>query len=120
MQVTITNLTTGQIFLSTHYVTLGAAGSTTASVVVTRSLSDLDRDTQLKALVIAGSVSLAFAKTAADAVEIGYEKLPVYTNITRPAANTMTDGTMIWNSDDLAPNFSSLSNRWFDAVGNIT
>lgn len=43
--------------------------------------------------------------------------LGVYTNATRPAAPEV--GTMIWNTNDNAPNFSDGS-TWRDAAGNIT
>lgn len=43
----------------------------------------------------------------------------VYSNATRPAANTFTAGMMIWNTDDNAPNFSD-GTDWRDAAGNIT
>lgn len=42
-----------------------------------------------------------------------------YTNANRPAANTFPAGSMIWNSDDVAPNFSDGAN-WFDAAGGAT
>ena len=44
---------------------------------------------------------------------------PVYTNATRPAASSVDEGGMIYNSDDNAPNFSDGTN-WRDAAGNIT
>jgi hypothetical protein len=43
----------------------------------------------------------------------------VYSNATRPAANTFTAGMQIWNTDDNAPNFSDGTN-WRDAAGLVT
>jgi hypothetical protein len=43
----------------------------------------------------------------------------VYNNASRPDASTIQEGSMIWNSDDKAPNFSDGTN-WRDAVGNLT
>lgn len=46
-------------------------------------------------------------------------QLPVYTDGTRPAANTLTAGSSIWNSSDNAPNYSDGTN-WRDAAGAVT
>ncbi len=116
MIVTITNVSSGQVFLSTHYVTLAPA----ATVQVVRTAADIDADVQLKALVLAGSVTLSFTEEASDAVVVGFgAKVLEYTDATRPAATTMPSGTMIWNTSDSAPNFSDGTN-WRDASGNLT
>ncbi len=49
----------------------------------------------------------------------GSLQLPVYTDGTRPAANTVTAGTMIFNSSDNFPNVSDGAN-WRDMSGGIT
>lgn len=43
----------------------------------------------------------------------------LYTNATRPAANTVPASSSIWNTDDNAMNWSDGVN-WRDALGNIT
>jgi len=43
----------------------------------------------------------------------------VYTDATRPAASTFLPGTGIWNTDDLAWNFST-GTDWVDALGVLT
>ena len=115
MLVTITNISSGQVFISTHYVTLEAGGS----IQVRRTLSDLDKDEQLKSLVTANSVTLAYTAETNDAVQVGYEKNMVFTNSSRPLATAVKSGTMIFNSTDEAPNFSDGTN-WRDAAGNLT
>ena len=45
--------------------------------------------------------------------------LTSYTNLTRPAANTLPAGSSIWNTDDNAPNFSD-GTVWRDAMGTQT
>jgi pentose-5-phosphate-3-epimerase len=45
--------------------------------------------------------------------------MKTYTNSNRPSASSLAAGTMIYNTDDHAPNFSDGTN-WRDAVGNIT
>lgn len=46
----------------------------------------------------------------------------VYSNATRPAANSVGQGKMIWNSDDKAPNWAGgpADNNWYDASGDVT
>jgi hypothetical protein len=43
-----------------------------------------------------------------------------FPNTSRPDASTYPKGTMIWNDDDDAPNWSDGSGTWRDAEGNIT
>lgn len=45
--------------------------------------------------------------------------IQVYSNATRPDASNVPAGHMIWNSDDLAPNFSD-GTEWRDAFGAST
>jgi hypothetical protein len=45
--------------------------------------------------------------------------LPVYNNATRGEASAMFAGTVIWNTDDNAPNWSD-GEYWRDSRGNIT
>jgi hypothetical protein len=43
----------------------------------------------------------------------------IFTNANRSAATGFPSGTLVWNSDDNAPNFSD-GVDWRDAVGNLT
>lgn len=43
----------------------------------------------------------------------------VFTNASRPAANTFTAGMQIWNTDDNAPNWSD-GTAWRDGAGLVT
>jgi hypothetical protein len=112
MIVRITNISADQQFIATHYTTLEPS----AYIDVVRTLGELDRDVQLKGLVMTSKVTLGFTKEAGDDVAIGYEKMPIYTNITRPLATLFPVGTMIFNSDDAAPNFSDGA-QWLSAAG---
>jgi hypothetical protein len=52
----------------------------------------------------------------------GLVPTPVYSDVTRPAANTVPAGTQIFNTDEGAngaPNWSN-GTSWVDAVGNLT
>jgi len=58
VSVVITNLSASPVSLSDLYVTLGATGSATEAVTITRSVSELDSMNALKELVSAGTVSV--------------------------------------------------------------
>lgn len=63
MKVTITNLSsTTPVYVGSLYTTLAPS----ASIQVTRTMSQLDADTSLKALVVAGSVGLAYIDDPGD------------------------------------------------------
>ena len=49
-----------------------------------------------------------------------FTKPEIYTNIGRPSSLGYPQGIMIWNSDDMAPNFSDGTGNWRDSSGNIT
>jgi hypothetical protein len=46
-------------------------------------------------------------------------RLKTYTDATRPAANTLPAGSLIYNTDDTAPNYSD-GTDWRDAMGTVT
>jgi hypothetical protein len=71
MLVTITNLASTPTFISMLYKSLAASGATGDAITVSKSYSELDQESTLKALVAAGTVSLSFAAEANDAVDIG-------------------------------------------------
>jgi hypothetical protein len=58
VSVVITNLTASPVALTELYATLGAAGSSTASLTIDRSVAQLDSMNALKALLDAGTVSV--------------------------------------------------------------
>jgi hypothetical protein len=62
-----------------------------------------------------GQIPVALGMTSLNATV----ELPVFTNASRPAANTFPVGGLIYNSDDFAPNVSDGTN-WRDMVGVIT
>ena len=52
-------------------------------------------------------------------LEAGAGMPAVYSNTTRPPANTVPVGRMIFNTDDDAPNWSN-GTDWLDASGHLT
>lgn len=116
MLVKITNIGSVQIHLSAYGTVLDPSGE----LETRRTMADIVGDDSLKALVVAGSVSLAFTKEAGDDVVGGFaDTPPSYTNATRPAPATVPAFTFIFNTDDAAPNWSDGA-AWRDAAGTIT
>ena len=116
MLVTITNIATVQVFVSTIYTTIEVSGSVTMS----RTLADMDRDLQLKQLVVDGLVSLTYSKEATDINVSGWSNVAhTYSNLTRPLPTAVPAKTYIYNSDDNAFNVSDGTN-WRDMAGNLT
>jgi len=115
MQVTFTNASTEDIFLSLLYKTLAPG----ASVTVSKSRSELDMEQPLKALVQAGDIVLSFAVEDGDDAALGTEPWPPFTDITRPLAADWPLFGAIWNTDDNALNWTDGTN-WRDAAGVIT
>lgn len=120
MKVTFTNTTSSPIFVSLLYKELGASGSGTESVTVSKSLSELDQEQGLKERIENGDITLSFETEAGDAAAVGaQESLPSFSDVTRPAPGDWPTFSMIWNTDDNAPNFTDGTN-WRDAAGTIT
>ena len=116
MQVTFTNASGSAVYLSAIYSQL-AAGQ---SVTTRRTQSQLEAEQQLKAYVQAGTITLSFALETGDSAALGSAvSLPSYTNITRPAANTVPTFSCIWSVDDNATIWSD-GIQWRDNDGNIT
>jgi hypothetical protein len=69
VSVLITNLSAAPVALDDLYVTLGAAGSATEALTISRSVSELDSMNNLKSLVDAGTVS-AVPTASADNVDL--------------------------------------------------
>jgi hypothetical protein len=120
MLVTFTNTTSSPIFISLLYKQLGATGSADASVTVSKTLSELDQEQSLKALVESGDVTLSFASESGDSAAMGaQESMASFDDAGRPAASAWPLFSPIWNTDDNAPNWSDGTN-WRDAAGTIT
>lgn len=69
VSVVITNLTTAPLTINELYTKLGAAGSTTASVTISRSVAQLDRMEETKAKLFAGQISIV-PTTSSDNVDL--------------------------------------------------
>lgn len=113
MIVTITNVHSDKVYISCLYTSLDVGQSVNWDV----SQSQLDAESQLNQLVVDGYLTMSFAGGGS------YPEIPdptvTYSNTTRPAATSVAAGTMIFNTDDNAPNFSDGTN-WRDADGVIT
>jgi hypothetical protein len=117
VQVTFTNTTAGDIYLSAIYMTVAALSSVTTH----RTRSQLDAEQQLKAYVQAGEITLSFVMETGDLAGLGSSAPPLtsYTNALRPAANLVPAFTAIWNSDDAAENWTD-GVAWRDNNGVLT
>lgn len=76
VSVVITNLTAAPLHINELYVTLGAAGSATASDTISRSVAQLDSMNETKTLLAAGSISLVATESSdnADLISIPLEQ----------------------------------------------
>jgi hypothetical protein len=116
MIVTITNASSSQVHIPAYGKVLEPGGT----VQTSRSMADIDGDGSLKALVVAGDVTLAFTAEAGDDIVAGFGMVPAqYNNAGRPAAGDVPAFTFIWNTDDNAPNWSD-GTAWRDAAGVVT
>ena len=115
MQVTITNADTKKVYVSMLWGSIDVGKSQTVS----RTQAQLDAETQLKDLVVAGTVTLTFLAEASDAGVQGPVQLPSYTDANRPAPEDMPSGATIFNSADLKTNISD-GTDWKDPAGATT
>jgi len=117
MLVTITNVSTSQQAISCAYKTLEVG----ESITISRVFSEIDREIQLKQLVVDGHVTMGFVLDPTDSISPGFPPAAQsYTNATRPSAVGMPLGMMIWNAEDNAPNFADGLGNWVDPDGQIT
>jgi hypothetical protein len=88
VSVVITNLTASPVNISELYTKLGAAGSTTAAVTISRSVAELDSMNETKALLDAGTVSVVATQSAnnEDILSIALEQHGVSTPMSVAAA----------------------------------
>jgi len=119
-------LMTAQYAAELESLVAGTVASVTGTLPI-QSSGGLNPDISILASspVQAGSMSAAQAAQLAGLVA-GTAFLAMYTNITRPPANSPIIGAVpgvkagvIWNSSDNQPNFSDGLN-WYDAAGNLT
>lgn len=116
MLVTITNASTTPVFLSQFYKILLPS----VALQVRRTRSDLEADTILKQLVVAGTITLAFTEEVGDDAAVGLDSaLKSYSDGTRPAASTVPTFSAIWNTSDNAPNWSD-GTAWRSGAGVVT
>lgn len=121
MQITFTNTTPKQVFVSAFYKTLEPAGTDGDAVTTSMSASQYDGEQLLKSMVEDGTLTITFlGSDPGDSTSIpGYSAGPAYDNATRPSPTVVPLFTSIWNTDDDAPNYSDGTN-WRDAAGIIT
>jgi hypothetical protein len=122
MQVTFTNASGDDLFLSQLYRNLAAGESLTTS----RTPLDIDGDQALKALIEAGDITISAVTEAGDTIYFAriagsdaLVPLAVYDDAGRPDPTAVPAGTAIFNSDDGFPNYSDGTN-WVDAAGVTT
>jgi hypothetical protein len=116
MDVTFTNVSSEQLFLPGPNLDLLPAGT----AVATMTTADMDGAERIKELITDGKITAAFVKGPNDDIAVGFPPVPpVFTNGTRPNANTIPVGSSIWNSDDDAHNWSN-GTGYFDGVGTGT
>ena len=90
-------------------------GATNITIINCSGNINANSNTGLVLINCTGTIVGAdFATIVSTVVKVG-----VYANATRPAASSLKLGTQIWNSDDLAPNWSDGTN-WRDAAGVVT
>lgn len=122
MQVTFTNAGSEEIYISQLYKSIPAGGSVGP---VSRTPGDINNDQRLKALIAAGTITVAIVAETGDAVRAetldadAYQALPVHTNANRPLATAVPVGTLIHNTNDNAPNVSDGA-AWRDMAGVVT
>jgi len=92
VSVVITNLTASAVKINELYVSLGAAGSSTASVTVERSVAQLDSMSELKSLLDAGTVSVSATQSASneDILSIALEQHGVVAGVSVNAVAVVT------------------------------
>ena len=116
MDVTITNVSSEQLFLPGPNVDLSINEAATISMTT----GDLESNTVLRDLITQGKVTVSVARDTDADVTHGFGHVPQnFTNATRPAPAAVPLFTWIFNTDDAAPNWSDGTN-WRDATGVIT
>lgn len=96
VSVLITNTTSSPLALPELYVTLGAVGSSTDSITITRSVAELDSMNALKALLDDGDVTVVPTQSSdnIDMLSIALEQHLVETGIDVNAITKVTTGVV--------------------------
>ena len=115
MLVTITNTDTDDVYVSMLYNSLDAGEAQT----VRRTSAQLDAEYQLADLVAESKVEVSFVSEPTDGIIGAPGLLPSYSEEELPDPSTLTQGTVVWNSDDMAPIYAS-AEGWRDAAGTLT
>lgn len=97
----------GGVMFATGNAIIDTAAAKARSMHINRGSNEVELGS-----IMTSAVQLAQATTV-------MASLPVYSNATRPAANSVTPGFMIFNSSDAAPNISD-GTDWRDMNGVIT
>lgn len=98
MQVTITNATSTQRFVSMLYKTLEANGTTGDSVTVSKSVAEMSQERQFLIDVENGDLTLSFVVEAGDSAVIGHPSTleSFATAAALPAASARPLFTTVW------------------------
>jgi hypothetical protein len=96
VSVVITNLTASPVSISELYATLGASGSSTASLTISRSVAQLDSMNELKALLDAGTVSVTPTQSSnnEDILSIPLEQHGVQAGLSVDVATEVTQAVV--------------------------
>ena len=116
MDVTITNVSSDQLFIPGPNVDLPVGSQATISMTV----GDMEDNTVLRDLVAQAKVTLVFSRDTNADITHGFGHVPQsFTTASRPAPGAVPIFTWIFNMDDDAPNWSD-GTDWRDAAGVIT
>ena len=117
MQITFTNDSGGDLYVSRFYKTM----ATGTSVTTTMTAASFDAEQGLRALVETGALTATFvsAEDGDAAMLLGMSAGPAYSDGTRPLATAVPPFTSIWNTSDGAPNWSDGA-QWVEADGTPT
>lgn len=113
MQITFTNASSTDLYVSALYKEIKAGDSVTTR----RSLSELTRNQELMKLVEAGDITLAY--TTEDGDDTGWtfgHMLGAFAAAGRPPATSLKRGDVIYNTTTNIPNWWDGA-MWRDAAG---
>ena len=117
MLVTIRNIdpTLREVYLAGSCLTIQA----NATAQINRTWAELDSDRALKALVLAGTVSLTFTKETTDDVALAPDaSVPSYPGVSRPDPADVPIFTSVWNLTTNMLNWSDGAD-WRSAAGAV-
>lgn len=115
MLVTITNVSEDKVYVSMVYSSI----EPNKFITTRRTSNQLNEEYQLIELQSQGKVVLTFQAEPGDSAISSPGLLPVYAQLDLPDPSTLPIGSLVWNSDDNAPNYAD-GGVWRDAAGQIT